>query len=109
MTAFRVVATAVVVTMTMWCGGAGAQPIADHLKCYKVKDSQAKATYTAHLTGLTDEPGCLVKVPGTLLCVDTTKTDVTPVPPGGADDSGPAGRFMCHWTGASTAFGHLTL
>jgi len=72
---------------------AGAQPVADHLKCYKVKDSQAKATYTAHLAGLADAPGCLVKVPGTLLCVETTKTEVVPTPPGGEDDTGPAGRF----------------
>jgi hypothetical protein len=94
MKAFRVVMTAVVVGM--WVGAAGAQPIADHLKCYKVKDSQARATYAAHLAGLADSPGCLVKVPGTLLCVETTKTEITPTPPGGGDDAGPAGRFMCY-------------
>jgi len=75
---------------------AGAQPVADHLKCYKVKDTQAKATYTADLGGLVAEPGCRIRVPGTLLCVETTKTNVTPTPPGGADNSGPAGRFMCY-------------
>src|SRR5262249_47741616 len=75
---------------------AGAQPVADHLKCYKVKDTQAKATYTADLGGLVAEPGCRIRVPGTLLCVETTKTNVTPTPSGGADNSGPTGRFMCY-------------
>ena len=40
-----------------------AQPVPDHLKCYKVKDSRAKATYTADLGGLVSEPGCLIKIP----------------------------------------------
>ena len=75
---------------------AAAQPIADHLKCYKVKDAQPKATYTADLGGLVAEPGCVIKVPGKLLCVDATKTNVTPTPPGGADNSGSAGRFLCY-------------
>jgi len=79
-----------------WLAVASAQPVADHLKCYKVKDTETKATYTAHLGGLADEPGCLIKVPGTVLCVETTKTEVVPTPPGGEDDTGPAGRFMCY-------------
>src|SRR5262249_46303615 len=61
-----------------------------------VKDSQAKATYTADLGGLASEPGCLIKVPGTLLCVETAKTNVVPTPPDAGDDAGPAGRFMCY-------------
>jgi hypothetical protein len=32
-------------------------PVDAALKCYKVKDSAAKATYTADLTGLAPEPG----------------------------------------------------
>lgn len=73
-----------------------AQPIADHLKCYKVKDSQPKAVYSADLGGLVSEPGCQIKVPGTLLCVGATKTNVTPTPPGGVDTAGVAGRFLCY-------------
>lgn len=75
---------------------AGAQSVADHLKCYKVKDTAPKASYTADVDGLAPQSGCLIKVPGNLLCVETTKTNVSPVPPGGADDSGPAGRFLCY-------------
>jgi len=75
---------------------ASAQPAPDHLKCYKVKDSQPKAAYTADLEGLTVEPGCLIKVPGNLLCVETTKSTVPPPPPGGGDASVPAGRFLCY-------------
>src|SRR5262245_8871690 len=75
---------------------AGAQPIPDHLKCYKVKDTAPKATYTADLGGLLAEPQCSIKVPGSLLCVEATKSNVNPTPPGGADNSGAAGRFMCY-------------
>ena len=71
----------------------GAQPVPDHLKCYKVKDSQAKAAYTAEVDGLMAEPGRVIKVPGNLLCVQATKTSVMPIPPG-TDDTGPAGRFL---------------
>jgi len=42
------------------------QPVADHLKCYKVKDSRPKASYTADLGGLVPEPGCRIKVPAKL-------------------------------------------
>jgi hypothetical protein len=75
---------------------ASAQPVPDHLKCYKIKDSRAKASYTADLGGLVSEPGCLIKVPGTMLCVEATKANVNPPPPGGTDNSGPAGRFLCY-------------
>src|SRR5689334_18933822 len=74
----------------------GAQPVADHLKCYKAKDSAPKASYTADLGGLVAEPGCTIKVPGNLLCVEATKTNVTPTPPDGPDNSGSAGRFLCY-------------
>jgi hypothetical protein len=51
---------------------AGPGVLTDHLKCYKGKDSAAKATYTATLTPLfsaafPNETGCTVKVPATLL------------------------------------------
>src|SRR5262245_53633749 len=75
---------------------ASAQPVQDHLKCYKVKDSRAKASYTADLGGLVSEPGCLIKVPGTMLCVEATKTNVNPPPPDGTDNGRPAGRFLCY-------------
>jgi len=70
--------------------------VADHLKCYKIKDPQAKVKYTADLGGLIAEPGCTIKVPGQLFCTQATKTNVTPTPPGGADNTGSAGRFLCY-------------
>ena len=75
---------------------AAAQPVPDHLKCYKVKDLAPKASYTADIGGLVSHPACLVKVPGKLLCVQATKTGVTPPPEGGDGASGPAGRFLCY-------------
>src|SRR5262245_49826180 len=71
--------------------------VPDHLKCYKIKDSVKKATYTADLGGLVPEPGCEVKLPGKLLCVATAKTNVNPTPPG-APDGSPAGAFVCYKT-----------
>src|SRR5690242_16359123 len=75
---------------------AQAQPVPDHLRCYKVKDSQAKASYTADVGGLVVESGCLIKVPGNLFCTEATKTNVSPAPLGGVDNTGPAGRFLCY-------------
>ena len=74
---------------------ASAQPVADHLKCYKVKDSRPTASYDADLQGLAPEPGCKIKLPAKLLCVETTKTNVQP-PPSEGGSGGPAGRFACY-------------
>jgi hypothetical protein len=69
--------------------------VPDHLKCYKVKDSLAKAEYTADLGGLAAESDCLIKTPAKMLCVETAKTNVTPAPPGAAPGSA-AGSFACY-------------
>jgi hypothetical protein len=74
---------------------AGAEPVADHLECYKVKDPQAKATYTADLGGLVAEPGCLIKVPAKLACVPATKANVQPTPPG-VGGTGTPNAFGCY-------------
>jgi len=71
------------------------QPVADHLECYKVKDPQAKITYTADLDGLVAEPGCKIKVPAAMACVPTTKTNVQPMPPGGGG-TGIPNSFFCY-------------
>jgi len=75
--------------------GARAQSF-DHLKCYKAKDPAAKKTYTATLTGLSAESGCIIKVPGKMLCVQTAKSAVSPAPPGGGPSGTDAGAFMCY-------------
>ena len=74
---------------------AGAQPVADHLQCYKVKDPAPKAAYTADLGGLTAAPGCMIKVPAVMACVPTTKTNVQPAPPGGGG-TGTPNTFGCY-------------
>src|SRR2546427_12138023 len=81
--------------LALLAGGASAQT-ADHLKCYKVKDSTAKKFYTANLTGLAPETGCRIKVPAQTLCVATTKTAVSPAPPGGVPNGTNAGLFVCY-------------
>jgi hypothetical protein len=72
-----------------------AQPMADHLECFKVRSPEAKATYTANLDGLVPEPGCVIKVPAAIMCVPTTKTRVSPTPPGGGPTGVPNG-FNCY-------------
>lgn len=73
---------------------AGAQ-VADHLECYKIKDSAAKASYLADLHGLAVEPGCEITVPAKLLCVDTTKTNVSPAAPVDGDGAEQS-RVACY-------------
>ena len=79
---------------------ADAQPF-DHLLCSRVKDPAPKAAYVASLTpsdaGLPAAPGCIIKVPAKQLCVDVSKTDVSPPPPGAP--AGPAAhRYLCYKT-----------
>ena len=74
---------------------ASAQTVPDHLKCYKVKDPQAKTTYTADLGGLVAEPGCKIKVPAIMACVPAIKTNVNPTPPG-TGGSGTPNPFGCY-------------
>lgn len=74
---------------------ARAQPVADHLACHKIKDPLPKGTYTADLDGLTAEPGCVIKVPAKLACVPSTKTNVTPTPPGGGAVGVP-NTYLCY-------------
>ena len=91
----RLLVALVVPLSMMWLPATGAQPIADHLKCYRVKDSQKKTKYTATLDGLAAEPGCAIKVPAIMVCVPASKTNVQPPPPGGGA-TGIAGAFGCY-------------
>ena len=88
-----------IVVCIMALGVASVRPVAaqipDHLACYKVRDPLAKGTYQADVDGLVPTPGCVIKVPGQLFCTQTTKTNVSPAPPGGGS-AGPAGRFLCY-------------
>jgi hypothetical protein len=74
----------------------GAQPVANHLKCYKVKDPLTKAKYTADLGGLVAEPGCVIKVPAVMACVPATKKNVRPPPPESAGGTGAPNAFGCY-------------
>jgi hypothetical protein len=71
--------------------------IADHLSCYKVRDPQAKATYTADVGGLVEpaEAGCTIKVPAVMACVPATKSNVSPTPQGGGG-TGTPNAFGCY-------------
>jgi hypothetical protein len=93
----RILCAAGLAAMVLAPLGPATAQIADHLKCYKVKDPVGKAVYTADLTGgLASESGCVVKLPGKLLCVETTKTIVGPTQPPGAAPGSAAGRYVCY-------------
>ncbi len=75
---------------------------ADHLQCFKIKDDAAKVAYTADIDPsdpvfASVSPGCSIRVPAKLLCVDAAKSNVVPSPPGA-----PAGvsvqKFLCYKT-----------
>jgi hypothetical protein len=74
----------------VWVTSAAAQ-VPDHLRCYRVRDPQAKTSYTADLDGV----GCIIKLPAKIACVPTTKTNVSPTPPGGGGST-TAGSFLCY-------------
>ena len=78
-----------------WAAPPALGQVPDHLKCYKIKDSLPKTTYTADLGGLVAEPGCTIKVPATMACVPATKTNVVPAPPGGGG-TGTPNSFFCY-------------
>jgi len=66
---------------------ATAQPIFDHLKCYKIIDPPSPIpAYTAdllpeQLPPFNLAPGCLIKMPARLFCIDVEKSNVNPPPP----------------------------
>src|SRR5262245_24730531 len=57
-----------------------------HLRCSKVRDTIPKATYTADEV-LDSVRTCIIKVPAKLFCRFTSKTNVTPPPPGGGPNT----------------------
>jgi len=67
----------------------------DHLECYKLADSGTAHTYTADLDGRRVEPRCRIVAKAKLLCTQTTKTNISPPPPG-APAAGAAGQFLCY-------------
>jgi hypothetical protein len=79
----------------------GRAQVSDHLECYAIKDPLLSGvrkpvkSYTADLDGLVPEPGCVIKMPAKYVCVETTKANVQPPPPGAP--TGPsAGQLLCY-------------
>jgi hypothetical protein len=72
---------------------------ADHLQCFKIKDTTTKTTYTATLTpsdpNFPASTGCTIRVPARLLCVDVVKSNVVP-PPQVVPPGAPTHKFLCY-------------
>jgi hypothetical protein len=90
----RLLLAASIATLAL-AGPAAAQSVADHLECFKVKDPQRKAGYTADLSGLVAEPGCTIKVPAVMACAPVATTNVNPAPPR-AGGSGRPSALGCY-------------
>jgi len=86
---------ALIASLTL-VAAAKAQP--DHLTCYKVKDPQARASYTAEVGGpfTSLDPGCTIKVPAAMACFPVYKMNVNPTPPGTGGSSGEPNSFGCY-------------
>jgi hypothetical protein len=66
-----------------------------HLECFKIKDNLPAATYKADQ--LLGEVGCVIRVPAKVFCSATSKSNVTPPPPGGGPDVGlNVAGFFCY-------------
>src|SRR5689334_15642677 len=74
---------------------AGAQ-VPDHLKCFKVRDQLRLTRYTADLSGLVPQDGCKIRVPAELICLPSTKTNVSPTPPGSGGAGPTTNGFACY-------------
>jgi len=80
---------------------AAAAQVLDHLQCFKVSDPAVKTQYLADLApgnpAFPLAPGCKIKVPAKLLCIEVDKQNVTPPPPGAP--AGTAARpYLCYKT-----------
>ena len=88
-----------VATLFAGVGVSQAAGPADHQQCYKIKDTAAKASYTADLSpsdaAYAESVGCTISVPAKMLCVDVVKSNVDPVPPG-ADAGESAQQSLCY-------------
>jgi hypothetical protein len=82
-------------SLTLALASPAAAQVPDHLKCFKVRDQLRQVFYTADLNGLVPEAGCKIRVPAAMICLPSTKTNVSPTPPGGGEGP-PAGSFACY-------------
>jgi hypothetical protein len=75
--------------------------VSNHLQCFKIKDTAAKAKYTADIAPTSslfaDAAGCEIKVPAKWLCIDVSTSNLGPEAPGTV--SGTAGQtYLCYQT-----------
>jgi len=73
-----------------------AQPAADHLACYAVKDPVRKGQSTVTLTNAGVTQSCTIGPRARLGCLETQTSDAVPTPPGGGPTPGNVGNFLCY-------------
>lgn len=75
------------------------QPIFDHLKCYHITDPlkvKHQLDLTPEQTQFLPEPGCILKAPAKLFCIDVQKTNVQPTPGGPPVQGADARDYLCY-------------
>jgi len=95
MTTHRIVLPCIAVLAALSLPAYG-QPVGDHVACYKVKDSAGRTKYNVTLSSDSGTQDCLVRIPAKYACLPTTKSNVTPTPPGGGPVTSAAGSFLCY-------------
>jgi hypothetical protein len=100
-TRVRVLAALLPAAALLCAGIAHAQlvPVFDHLKCYKITDP-LKVKHTLDLTPeqtqFLPEPGCVLKSPAKLFCIDVQKSNVQPTPGGPPVQGQNARDYLCY-------------
>jgi len=75
------------------------QPVFDHLKCYVITDplkAKFQLDLTPEQTQFLPEPGCILKAPAKLFCIDVAKSNVQPTPGGPPVQGENARDYLCY-------------
>ncbi len=93
------VGSVIATTLTVLLGASTLAAAGDHLACYKVKDTLAKATFPGvnllSNDGGPNQTGCTIAT-GTKLCCDPVDKVGVPPQPGGSGPGGLTTRFCCY-------------
>jgi hypothetical protein len=77
-------------------GAALAQPVSDHLGCYRVKDPAARKRFSVTLTNAGGTQTCTATTPATSACLASQVTAIVPTPPGVGPSADAAEDFLCY-------------
>jgi hypothetical protein len=77
-------------------GVALAQPVSDHLDCYRVKDPAGRKRFSVTLTNAGGTQTCTATTPAAFGCLASQVTAIAPPAPGTGPSAGAAFDFLCY-------------